>query len=44
MHLGKTVEKLMNLRMREIDKEIGGASFRFTPKNDIEKIAENLKK
>ena len=30
--------------MRDIDKEIGGASFRFTPKNEIEKIAENLRK
>ena len=33
----------MNLRMREVDKEIGGASFRFTPKNEIEKITGNLR-
>ena len=33
----------MNLRMREVDKEIGSASFRFTPKNEIEKITGNLR-
>lgn len=31
LHEGTTYEKIMNLRPREKDKEIGHASFRYKP-------------
>jgi len=40
---GNTREKLMNLRPREKDKEVGPPSFRFKPNNFFEKVADRLR-
>eukprot|EP00347_Sterkiella_histriomuscorum_P016958 403351203 len=41
---GKTQEQLMNLRPREIEKELGPPSFRYGNKSTIERIYETLSK
>ena len=42
LHKGTTLEKIMNLRPRDKDKEIGPASFRFQAKSGVERIYDSL--
>ena len=42
LHTGTTYEKIMNLRPRDKDKEIGAPSFRFQAKSGVERVYDSL--
>lgn len=43
MHEGTTLEKIMNLRPRQPDQEIGAPYFRYRPNNYLEKVTDALR-
>lgn len=43
LHEGTTQEKLMNLRPRETEKELGPPSFRYRPNNYLEKVTDAVR-
>lgn len=43
LHEGSTLEKIMNLRPRETEKELGPPSFRYRPNNYLEKVADTMR-
>ena len=43
IHEGSTYEKIMNLRPRNVDKELGPPSFRYRPTNYLEKVTDTLR-
>lgn len=43
IHEGQTYEKIMNLRPRQAEKEVGPASFRFRANNYLEKVSDTLR-
>ena len=42
MHTGTTAEKIMKLRPREPEKELGPPSFRFQNNSTMERVYESL--
>jgi len=42
IHEGTTFEKIMNLRPRQCEKEIGPPSFRYRPNNYLEKLKDGV--
>lgn len=42
LYKGTTLEKLMNLRPRDKDKELGHESFRYHPKTNVERVYDTL--
>lgn len=43
LHEGTTLEKIMNLRPRQTEKELGPPSFRYRPNNYLEKVADAMR-
>ena len=43
LHAGTTLEKIMNLRPRETDKELGAPYMRYKPNNYLEKVTDGIR-